>query len=408
MQSLLPSNAPAVQPPGVGLFSSVRLGLLTLRNRIVMSAMTRCRAGADGVPSPLMAQYYAQRASVGLVTSESAWVDERGIAFLNSAGIASGEHVHGWMPVVQAVHRRGAPMVCQLFHAGRLSHSRLTLSGAKPLAPSPIAAPGHAYVSADAYWIDGIEQQLPLARDQRDRIVKAPFEVPAEASLADIRAVIAAYAKAAESAFDAGFDMVELHGGSGYLFHQFISDKTNLRSDRYGGSAANRCRLWIETLEALCALRGSDRVGVKIGPGFGWNGMTEGDIETTYAHLVGELNRLRVAYLHIQRVPPDFAGPDTKDMLRFLRPRFHAATVAGAGFTGRADAETALAGGDADLIAFARAVLANPDLPERLHAGAALAPADIATFYLGGPKGYVDYPSMNQPAAAGIDKGVLQ
>ena len=353
--------------PPAGLFAPVRLGPYLLANRIVMGPMTRRRADAQDAPHALQAEYYAQRASAGLLVAEGAQVSPQGKGYPGTPGIHNDRQIAGWQLTTAAVHRRGARIFLQLWHVGRVSHPLLQPDGALPVAPSPLAAPG-------------------LAETPRGEL---PFPVPHELSAGEIGNVVAQFAHAAACARMAGFDGVELHGGNGFLIDQFLRQSSNRRRDGYGGSPANRARLLLEATDAVCAIWGPERVGVRVSPINPWGGMQDGDPAGLFGLVAAALSGRGIAYLHVAETRtrrPVFSWTR-------LRRRFGGVYIANGGFD-RYRAEAALRNGRADLISFGRAFIANPDLVQRLRLGAALRPADPAIYYGGDGRGYTDYPPL--------------
>lgn len=350
----------------INLFSPVQLGHLTLRNRIVMAPMTRSRADANGVPTDLMALYYAQRAGAGLIISEGTYPSAMGKGYLGTPGIYTDAQVAAWKKVTDAVHAKGGRIFAQLMHAGRISHPSLLPGGATPVAPSAVRP------DVLAYTPDG----------------QKPIETPRALELAEIPAIIAEYAEGTRRALQAGFDGVELHAASGYLPMQFLSSGTNLRTDAYGGSAENRTRFVVEALEAMAGVAGADRVGIKISPEMAFNDISDANPQETYATLVSRIGGMGLAYLHVA-----LFGAST-DYHALLRPLLTTGAYLAGGGLDQARAEVLIGSGKADAAVFGSLFVANPDLPERFKHGASLAQPDASTFYVGGEKGYVDYPSM--------------
>ncbi|BAU47978.1 1,2-oxophytodienoate reductase [Sulfurifustis variabilis] len=346
-------------------FTPVKAGGLVLPNRIVMAPMTRSRADDDGVPTDLVPVYYAQRASAGLIITEGAFPSAMGKGYVRTPGIATPAQVEGWKKVTRAVHARGGRIVLQIMHAGRISHPLHLPGGAMPVAPSAVRPEGQSYT------VEGLK----------------PHPTPRALETAEIPGVIAEYARATERALAAGFDGVELHAASGYLPEQFLSSKTNRRTDAYGGSVANRARFVLEALEAMSAVAGGERVGVKIAPELGFNDIADETPRDTYAQLVKSLRPLGLAYLHVVQTSP------ATDYHALLRPLFEGAYFAGGSLT-RTAAGALLADRRADAAVFGKLFLANPDLPQRFRLEAPLNEPDPATFYTPGPEGYVDYPSL--------------
>lgn len=353
------------------LFTSVRIGRLTLPNRFVMAPMTRSRADDGGVPDDLVATYYAQRAGAGLIITEGVFPAAMGKGYVRTPGIESDAQVAAWKRVTEAVHARGGRIFMQLMHCGRISHPSLLPAGAQPVAPSAIKPAGQTWTGA------GMQE----------------FVTPRALSSAEIASIIEDYRQATRRALAAGFDGVELHTASGYLPEQFLSSGSNQREDEYGGSVTNRTRFVREVLAAMTAEAGSDRVGIKISPEMGFNDIVDAAPEETYTYLVEQLRDLKLAYLHVSL----FSAKT--DYHALLKPRFDGAYLIGGGLD-QADAEALIANGRADATVFGTAFLANPDLPERFRRGAALNAADKATFYTPGEQGYTDYPALNASDAA--------
>lgn len=349
------------------LFSPFQLGPVSLRNRIVMAPMTRSRAGAGDVPTDLMATYYAQRSSAGLIVSEATQVSPQGKGYISTPGIYSEAQVAGWRKVVSAVHAAGGRIFLQLWHVGRISHQSFQPDGGAPVAPSAIPAPGVTYTA-----------QGPQ-----------PFTPPRALALGEIPRVVEQFAAGARLALAAGFDGVEIHGANGYLIDQFLRDGTNRRSDAYGGGVQGRARFLLEVVEAVASIWGAARVGVRLSPGNPFNGMSDSDPQATFSHAVRELSAREVGYLHL--VDPAAAR---ERMTPVLRPLFRGTLMVNGGFT-REAAERAIQGGEAELVSFGTPFIANPDLPLRFERGATLATPDQARFYGGGAEGYVDYPGLD-------------
>lgn len=355
------------------LFEPARLGPLRLANRLVMAPMTRNRAGATGVPEPIMATYYAQRATAGLIIAEAATPNAVGATYPNIPAIHDDRHVAGWRRVTDAVREAGGQMFLQLQHGGRVGHPET--SGIHPVAPSPVPLPDTIFTPSG----------------HRESVV------PREMTEEDIRATVADFAAAARRAVDAGFAGVEVHSANGYLLHQFLSSATNRRTDGYGGTVDNRIRFTVEVVHAVAEAVGPERVGVRLSPGVTANAMEEDDVDAVYPALVGALRDLGLAYLHLV-----FADPDAP-LFRTLRAAWPGTLIANPALPwpgplpadgGRAAGERLLAAG-ADLIALGRSFLANPDLVARLRTGAPLNPIrDAHLMYVGGETGYTDYPAL--------------
>ena len=348
------------------LTENLRLGRYTLRNRLVMAPMTRSRADdSTGVPSPLTAQYYAQRADAGLIITEGTFPSPMGKGYVRSPGIHSDEQIFGWKRVTDAVHARGGLIFLQLMHTGRISHPSLLPNEATPVAPSAIAPEGQVYT----------------ATGPQD------FVVPRALETSEIAGIVGEYRRATRHALLAGFDGVELHAASGYLPEQFLSSGTNRRTDRYGGSTANRARFIIETIDAMIGEAGSDRIGIKIAPAMGFNSVTDAAPPETYEYLVRRLGMLKLAYLHLTRTGSAF------DYGALIRPLYDGTLLLGGGFD-RDSAASLIAQRSADAAVFGSLYLANPDLLQRFVVGAPLNAPERDTFYSHGPHGYIDYPAL--------------
>ena len=354
------------------LFTSHRLGGLTLPNRVVMAPMSRVRAAAGGLATPSMATYYAQRATAGLIVSEGAQPSVIGQSSPGTPGLHTDEQVAAWRQVTGAVHANGGRIFAQVMHSGRVAHPDTT--GVQPVGPSAVAAVGDVFTSTGP-------QPAPIPR------ALDTAEVPEQAR---------SYAQAARRAVDAGFDGVELHGANGYLVSQFLSSNANLRTDRYGGSIANRIRFAVEAAAATVEAVGADRTGIRLSPGGTFWGVEESDVRELYTELLSELARLRLAYVHLEATAEE-------EVLVALRRAWPGTLVVtpvlpmGPKQTGRDDAEHWLGLG-ADLISFGRAFIANPDLVERLRGGLPIAPVDESTYYQGGDAGYLTYPAYQHTA----------
>ncbi|MEU6954792.1 alkene reductase [Streptomyces sp. NPDC045714] len=349
------------------LFDSYRLGDLRLPNRVVMAPMSRVRAAAGGLATPSMATYYAQRASAGLIVSEGVQPSLVGQSNPGTPGLHTDEQVASWRPVTAAVHANGGRIFAQIMHGGRVSHPDTT--GLRPVGPSAVAATGEVFTPTGP----------------------RPVPVPRALETAEVPEHAESYASAARRAVDAGFDGVELHGANGYLISQFLSSNANLRTDRYGGSLANRVRFAVDAMAATVDAVGAARTGIRLSPGGTFWGVEERDVPELYAVLLGELARLEPAYVHLEATVDD-------DVLVALRRAWPGTLVMnpvlpmGAERAGRSDADRWLGLG-ADLISFGRAFIANPDLVERMRTGLPIAPEDEATYFQGGDTGYVTYPS---------------
>lgn len=348
------------------LFKPLQVGDLQLPNRTVMAPLTRCRAGAGRVPTPLMAEYYAQRASAGLILSEATAVTPMGVGYPDTPGIWSDEQVAGWRKVTEAVHAAGGRIFLQLWHVGRISDPHY-LNGELPVAPSAIAPAGH------------VSLMRPLK----------PFVTPRALELDEIPGIVEAYRKGAENAKLAGFDGVEVHGANGYLLDQFLQDGSNHRTDAYGGPIENRARLMLEVTDAAISVWGPGRVGVHIAPRGDSHSMGDSDPLATFTYLARELGKRRIAFLCArEHAGENRIGPQ-------IKAAFGGVYIANEQFT-RETAEAVLASGEADAVAWGKLFIANPDLPQRIRLGAPLNVPDSTTFYGGSVKGYTDYPALAQ------------
>jgi N-ethylmaleimide reductase len=355
------------------LYSKSTLGPLALQNHLVMSPMTRNRA-IGNIPNELMAEYYAQRASVGLIITEGTSPSPNGLGYPRIPGIFSAEQVAGWKKVTDSVRPRGAKMFVQLMHCGRIGHPLNLPAGATVLGPSAIAASGEMYTDAK-----GMQ----------------PNAMPTAMTEPEIKAAIAEYAQAAKNAVAAGFDGVELHGANGYLIEQFIRPNSNQRTDRYGGAIENRARFVIEVAEAAMAAIGKNRVGIRLSPFGVFNDMPlYPEMEADYSYLAEKLNAAGLMYVHL--VDHSSAGaPKVPDSMKAtFRNVFKRTLILSGGYDAER-AESDLAAGKGDLIAVGKPLLANPDLIDRWKAGAPTNVPDPSTFYTPGPKGYTDYPTLN-------------
>jgi 2,4-dienoyl-CoA reductase-like NADH-dependent reductase (Old Yellow Enzyme family) len=348
----------------ISLFDPVKIGAWQLPNRIVMAPLTRARAGSERIPNAMMAQYYTQRASAGLIISEATSVDPMGVGYADTPGIWSAEQVEGWKKITESVHYAGGRILLQLWHVGRISDP-MFLNGALPVAPSPIAAAGH----------------VSLVRPLK------PFVAPRELRLDEIPGIIEAYRRGAQNAQLAGFDGVEIHGANGYLLDQFLQDKSNHRRDQYGGPVENRARLMLEVADAVRSVWGSDRVGMHLAPRGDAHDMGDSNPESTFLYVARELGKRQIAFICAREsLGPGRIGPK-------LKAAFGRSYIANEKFT-QTTASEVLAVGEADAVAFGVPFLANPDLPRRFREGAPLNPPDSTTFYAPGAKGYTDYPDL--------------
>lgn len=366
------------------LFNPVQLGPYQLKNRIVMAPMTRARAQEGDVPNPLAAEYYGQRASAGLIVSEATQVSRQGKGYAWTPGIHDTAQVEGWRTVTRAVHDKGGRIFLQLWHVGRISHPSLQPDQALPVAPSAIAPRGKAFTETGF----------------------VPYVTPRALETDEIPGIVEDYRRGAQNAREAGFDGVELHAATGYLPEQFLRDSGNQRTDRYGGSRENRARFLLEVVDAMVAVWGGERVGVRLSPVTSTNDLgPDSDPEATYSHVVAALNDFRLAYLHIVEGASQGAREVANGFdLQNLRRLFKGLYIGNNGYDLTLAVE-ARRHNRADLIAFGRSFIANPDLVERFRTGAELNPLDRSTLYGGNAKGYVDYPTLAQEQAPRIDGG---
>ena len=352
------------------LFDPIKVGALTLPNRIWMAPLTRTRAlEGSRVPAPLASEYYVQRAGAGLIMTEATSVDPMGVGYPNTPGIWSEAQTEGWKPIVDAVHKKGGHIFLQLWHVGRISDP-LYLDGKQPVSASAIAAKGH----------------VSLVRPEK------VYEAPRALETSEIPGIIAAYRKGAENAKKAGFDGVEIHGANGYLLDQFLQDSTNHRSDAYGGSREKRARLMLEVADAVCAVWGADRVGMHLAPRGDAHTMGDSDLKGTFTYVAKELGKRKLAFICAREHQAESSiGP-------LLKEAFGGVYVVNENFT-KESGEAALAAGIADAVAYGKLYIANPDLAERFKAHAPLNAWDMKTFYSAGPHGYTDYPAMETAPA---------
>lgn len=358
------------------LFEPYALGSLTLSNRIVLAPLTRNRAQAGFVPSELAATYYSQRASAGLLIAEATQISQQGQGYQDTPGIYTQAQIDGWRQVTDAVHAKRGRIFLQLWHVGRISHVALQENGAAPVAPSAIRAETKTFVNNEF----------------------VPVSEPRALSLDELPGIVEDFRKAAANAIAAGFDGVEIHAANGYLLDQFLKDGSNVRDDAYGGSVDNRARLTLEVAAAVVKEVGAERTGIRISPISPANGISSSDPQAQFDYLVAQLDALGLVYLHVV----EGATGGARDVAPFdfdaLRRQFRNTYIANNGY----DLELAnarLEEGKADLFAFGRPFIANPDLVERLKTGAPLADLDQATLYGGGAKGYIDYPALASAGA---------
>jgi N-ethylmaleimide reductase len=361
-------------------FDPVDVGPYRLAHRVVMAPLTRMRAGPGNVPTELMATYYAQRASEGgLIITEATPVSPRGFGYADTPGIFTREQVAGWRKITLAVHARGGRIFLQLWHVGRQSHRHLQPGGRLPIAPSALAASGQANTNRGP----------------------VPYPVPRALELDEIPDVVAEFRHGAAYALQAGFDGVEIHGANGYLPDQFLEDGSNRRTDAYGGRIENRARFLLEVTEAAVAIWGRGRVGVRLSPSGVYGGMADSNPTATFSYVAEQLNQFDLAYLHI--VEPRIRGNETMEAGAApvaccqLRPLFKGRIIAAGGFD-RRSGNALLGDGTADLVAYGRLFISNPDLPARFRRDLPLEAYDRSTFYSGDHRGYTDYPT-HEPRA---------
>jgi N-ethylmaleimide reductase len=366
------------------LFDPISLGDMQLPHRVVMAPLTRSRAEQPGnVPGALNAEYYRQRASASLIISEATQISRQGQGYAWTPGIHSREQIEGWRLVSDAVHQAGGRMFLQLWHVGRVSHPSLQPGGSLPVAPSAMQVPGQTFIE-----------------DDNGRGVWSDIPVPHELSVDEICDIVADYRQAARNAMEAGMDGVEIHAGNGYLLDQFINSNSNRRRDGYGQSIGNRARFLLEVVKAVCEEIGEQKVAVRLTPMGRFMGMGDDTPAATFGYIVSELNRWRLAYLHL--VEPAIVGtqrdedsnPAWDRIIRQLRRSWNGVLILAGGYDLHS-ARRALAEGRADLIAFGRLFIANPDLPQRLRQQSRLNAPDSSSFFGGGAAGYTDYPALN-------------
>ena len=346
------------------LHTPLQVGDLLLPNRVIMAPLTRLRGTPDHVPTPIMAEYYTQRASAGLILSEGIPVDPLGVGYAQVPGIWNQQQTEAWKPITAAVHNAGGRIFAQLWHVGRISDPSF-LNGELPVAPSAIAASGH----------------VSLIRPEK------AFVTPCPLTTDEVRGVVESFRKGAENAKAAGFDGVEIHGANGYLLDQFLQDGTNLRTDKYGGSIENRARLHLEVTDACISVFGAGRVGMHLAPRCDTHGISDSDPAATFGYLVTELGKRKIAFLCArEHAGEPRLGPQLKQL-------FGGVYIANEKFT-REAADHVIAAGEADAVAFGKLYIANPDLAHRFAKKAPLNEPDPNTFYAHGPEGYVDYPTL--------------
>lgn len=346
------------------LFKTLKIGALELPNRIIMAPLTRARAGAERIPNELMAEYYAQRATAGLILSEATAVTPMGVGYANTPGIWSDDQVEGWKKITKAVHDKGGLIFMQLWHVGRISDP-MFLNGELPVAPSALKPAGH----------------VSLVRPEK------PYVTPRALETHEIAGIVAAYKKGAENAKRAGFDGVEVHGANGYLIDQFLHDGTNQRTDQYGGSIENRARLALEITDAVISVWGADRVGYHISPRGDSHDMKDSNPKATFTYLASELGKRKIAFMFAR----EYEGGDS--LGKEIKKAFGGVYIANEKFT-KESAEKIIEAGHADAVSFGLNFISNPDLPKRFAENAPLNPVNFQTIYAPDATGYSDYPSL--------------
>jgi 2,4-dienoyl-CoA reductase-like NADH-dependent reductase (Old Yellow Enzyme family) len=350
------------------LLDPIQLGDLQLPNRVIMAPLTRLRGTVDHIATPIIAEYYAQRASAGLIISEGTPVDPLGVGYAQVPGIWSKEQTEAWKPITKAVHNAGGRIFAQIWHVGRISDP-VFLKGQTPVAPSAIAAAGH------------------VSHLQPER----PFVTPRALTLEEVKGVVEAFRRGSQNAQDAGFDGVEIHGANGYLLDQFLQDGTNHRTDEYGGPIENRARLHLEVTDAAISVFGAGRVGMHLAPRSGVHGISDSNLPATFGYLATELGKKKIAFIAAREaVGPDSLGPT-------LKQQFGGIYVANEALDQKTGQQL-LDQGKADAVAYGKLFISNPDLPIRFAKGAPLNVPDVKTFYSHGAKGYTDYPSLEEAA----------
>lgn len=349
------------------LFEPLQAGALRLPNRLVMAPLTRCRAGEGRVPNRMMADYYAQRASFGMILSEATSICPMGVGYPDTPGIWSAAQIEGWREVTRAVHQAGSTILLQLWHVGRISDP-VYLDGMQPVSASAVKPEGH----------------VSLLRPHKS------FETPRALEMEEIPGVIDAYRLGAENAMTAGFDGVEIHSANGYLIDQFLQDSTNRRMDDYGGPIENRVRFLLEVTDAVASVCGADRLGIHLAPRCDSHDMGDSDPAALFSHVARELGKRRLAFLCAREA---YDHPDIAALGPMMKREFGGVYIANEGFTAES-AREAVANGTADAVAFGKAAIANPDLVERIRTGAEWNDPDPETFYGGDIKGYIDYPQL--------------
>ncbi|MGV3608374.1 MAG: alkene reductase [Planctomycetaceae bacterium] len=356
----------------VGLFSPLRVGAVTAPSRIFMAPMTRARTDGSGVPSPLAATYYSQRASAGLIITEATHISPQAVGYSSAPGMFASAQADGWRNVVEQVHQAGGRIFVQLVHCGRISHPLFQPNQMLPVAPSAIAAKGTSRTPAGVL----------------------PLPVPRALERDEIPSLVQQFVNASALARQIGFDGVELQAGNGFLIDQFLRDGTNQRTDDYGGSVENRSRFLLDVVQGVASKIGADRTAVRLSPSSAFNDMRDSQPRVTFAQVVAKLNPLGLAYLHLNEAQEgDIRQGVDPIPVGFFRSSYLGVLVANGGFT-KERASQAIQNGEADAVSFGVPFLANPDLPKRFSLGLALNAPDPNTFYGGDEKGYIDYPSI--------------
>lgn len=359
------------------IFSPFTLGTLQLKNRIVMAPLTRSRAEEGNVPSSMAPEYYSMRSDAGLIITEATQISAGGQGYVSTPGIHTDEQIEGWQKVTDAVHQKNGKIFMQLWHVGRISHPDF-LNGELPVAPSAVAPRGVQTYTAQGF------KAIPTPRALETK------EIPA---------IVEEFRQGAINAKAAGFDGVEVHGANGYLLDQFLEDSTNQRTDEYGGSIENRARFLLQVIAVVSEVWGSDRVGVRLSPGGSFNDMFDSNPQETFSYVVRQLAPMNLAYLHLIEPGPSQGEHPLPDLsAKFFRPLFPGPIIVAGGYT-LERANAVIKQGLADMVAFGQLFIANPDLVERFKSGAPFNPPDQDTFYGGGAKGYIDYPTLSGSAA---------
>lgn len=348
------------------LLSPIKVGNMMLKNKVVMAPLTRSRADESDIPSDIMAEYYSQRSSAGLIITEASQVSNQGKGYPRTPGIFTKEQIEGWKKITAAVHKEDGKIFLQIWHVGRLSHRDAQLSGALPVAPSAIKPDGNIFT------VTGLKE----------------LEQPRALELSEIAGIVNDFRQAAVNANEAGFDGVEIHAANGYLIEQFLKDGTNQRDDQYGGSAENRVLFLKEVVNAVVDELGAERVGVRVSPIFDGFSMSDSNPEETYDAVINVLNSYNLAYLHVMQL-----GEGSFDFVN-LKNKYNGLYIANGGYDAES-AELSIQNDHSDLVSFGSKFLANPDLIERFKTNADLNEPDSQTFYQGGEKGYIDYPTLN-------------